>query len=248
MADFKKILEHPENQTVIDKLLMGGTPKEVCEYLGAKFSKPDEKHLRLSESLLKEFKKQYCDTGKFLDKIVKDEKSGALDKQITQSLLNTTSWKERVAELADDKIDLERKIIEQMSMLEQRQEQIYDKIQQNPENVKLDYVMTKYFELSAMLIERADKVINKAPDQRIEHTYTVKMVEEQSVILQEAIRRVISRLDPHLASTFMDMLSEEMSDLKSPNDVAPVTINAANKELSKIDAKVKVLDAKFEDV
>ena len=40
-------------------------------------------------------------------------------------------------------------------------EQIFDKIQENPGSTKLDYVMTKYFELSTMLLEKADKIINK---------------------------------------------------------------------------------------
>lgn len=248
MADYKKILDHPEVQGIIDKLMMGETPKDVSAYLKHKYNKPDENHLRLSASLLEQFVKNYCNTSDFMTKIVKDEKKGALDKQIAQSLMNNKTWKERLAELADDKIDLERKLAEQLAMMEQRQEQIFDKIQENPGSTKLDYVMTKYFELNMMIIEKIEKIVNKAPDQRIEHTVSVQMVEQYSSVLQEGIRRVIARLPAEQATEFMEMLSEEMASVKPPRDAVPVTMNAAKKEVARLEDKGAKLDAKFEEI
>lgn len=247
MADYKKILDHPEVQGITDKLLMGDTPKEVAAYLKHKYQKPGENHLRLSASLLDQFVKNYCNTSDFMNKIVKDEKAGALDKQIAQSLLNNKTWQDRIAELADDKIDLERKLAEQLAMMEQRQEQIFDKIQENPGSTKLDYVMTKYFELNMMIIEKIEKIVNKAPDQRIEHTVSVQMVEQYSSVLQDAIRRVIGRLPPEQAADFMEMLSQEMTSVKPPID-APVTMNAAKKDVASLESKANKLDEKFEEI
>src|SRR5690606_17698339 len=102
---FNKLLEHPEHQKIIDKLLSGESTKEVSQYLKLKYDKPDENHLRLSTALLDEFKKKWMDAGDFIAKIVHDEKAGKLDKQIAQSLLNNNTWKERVATLADEEID-----------------------------------------------------------------------------------------------------------------------------------------------
>ena len=246
MADFNKLLQHPECEKIINKLGSGDTPKEVCAYLKHKYSKPDENHLRLSASLLDEFLKSYGSTADFMEKIVRDERAGALDKEIAKSLLNNKSWKERLANVTDEKIDLERKLYEQLYMLEQRQEQIFDKIQENPGNAKLDYVMTKYFELNMVLVEKIEKIVNKAPDQRIEHTYTVQMVEQQAVALQEAIKAVIGRLEPEMASLFMDMLTEEMARLKSPNDIPVQTFDKTKKDVAKFEKKVEKLDEDFE--
>lgn len=244
MADYKKILDHPEVQGIIDKLMMGEKPKEVSAYLKHKYSKPDENHLRLSASLLEQFVKNYCNTSDFMTKMVNDEKSGKLDKQIADSLLNNATWKERLAELADDKIDVEKKLIQQIHMMDVRAEQIFDKIQENPGSTKLDYVMTKYFELSTTLLEKADKIINKSPDQRIEHVHTVQMVEEQSAALQNAIRRVIARLDPDRANEFMELLGEELSNVSVPVETQ-VTLPEAKKEVFKIEDKAASLDAEL---
>lgn len=242
MADYKKILDHPEVQGIIDKLMMGETPKDVSSYLKHKYDKPDENHLRLSASLLDKFLKNYCNTSDFMNKMVKDEKNGALDKQIADSLLNNKTWKERLANLTDEKIDIEKRLIQQIHIMDVRAEQIFDKIQENPGSTKLDYVMTKYFELSTMLLEKADKIINKAPDQRIEHVHTVQMVEQQSAVFQNAIRRVIARLEPDRANEFMELLAEEMSELKSPQLEAPVTVASSQKEVTKVEEKALELD------
>lgn len=241
MADFKKILDHPEVQGIIDKLMMGDSPKDVSVYLKNKYDKPDENHLRLAASLLEQFVKNYCNTSDFLDKIVKDEKNGALDKTIAKSLINNQTWQDRLANLADDKIDIEKRLLQQLHLMDVRAEQIFDKIQENPGSTKLDYVLTKYFELSTMLLEKADRIINKTPDQRIEHIHSVQVVEQHSTILQEAIRRAIARLDPDLASDVMDMITQEFDALKPPNN-NPIPIDKAKKEVIKLEAKAELFD------
>lgn len=244
MADFKKIIEHPEHQSIIDKLLMGEKPSDIASYLKYKYDKPDENHLRLSASLLDQFLKTYLNASEFVDKLVKDSKSNSLDKQIPASLLNNSTWQERIANLADDKINIEKKLIQHMELLERRMEQIYDKIQENPGNTKLDYVLTKYFELSSIHMEKIDKIVNKSPDQRIEHTYSVQMISEHSNAIQEALRKVISRLPPEQSFEIMQMLNEELSSLKTsaPQVLTPKMIS---KEVEIIDSKIEKLEKEF---
>ncbi len=74
--------------------------------------------------------------------------------------------------------------------------------------------MVKYFDLLFQAIEKADKVINERPDQRIEHTYTVQMVEQHSVAFQEAIRDLLLELGPEQSARFMELLNERLTDLK----------------------------------
>jgi len=244
-SEYGKLLQHPECERLVNKLGSGDTPKEVCAYLKHKYPGPDENHLRLSASMLEKFHKSFGSTSDFMEKVIRDEKAGSLDKDIAKSLLNNKGWKERLANVMDEKVDVEKKLVEQMTMMEVRQEQIFDKIQDNPGNTKLDFVLSKYFELNMMVIEKIDKVINKSPDQRIEHTYTVQMVEQQSVALQEAIKKVIGRLDPEIASLFMDMLGEEMSKLQSPSEVPAQSFNKTREDVAKLEAKADKLDEKI---
>jgi hypothetical protein len=225
MADIKKLLDHPEKQGIITRLVSGDAPKVVAAYLKNKYAKPDENHLRLPATLLKEFIDTYGDHYGFVKKIVKDDRDGKLDKQVSASLLENKEWKGYLEEVRDEDIDFRRKWKNLIHMLEVRLEQVFDKIQENPGNTKPDYVMEKYMNTWMQVLEKADKMINERPDVRIEHSYTVQMVEQQTVAFQEAIRRVLERLEPELATLFVDLLNEELSNLKPDFNNTPVRRN-----------------------
>lgn len=250
MADFKKLLDHPEKQKIINKLLSGDLPKDVAQYLKLKYTKDDETHLRLSINLLQEFKTKHLDKAGFLQKIVQADQDGKLDKAIAESLLANKEWKDRLAEYIDDEIDLKKEIRDLLHILKARAEQVFDKIQESPGNIKLDYVMAKYFELLGNVIEKADKIINERPDQRIEHTHTVQVVEEYSIVLQETIRELLLRMGPEYSATFMEMLADKMNKLKNPSDGA-VSIQALGKkrmEFGKLSSRADILDAEIGEI
>jgi hypothetical protein len=250
MADFKKLLDHPEKQTIITKLTSGESPKVVSAYLKDKYQKPDESHLRLSVNLLQEFLDTYADHHGYVQKVIKNEYDSKLDKKIAESLLNNKEWKQRLEESAGKHIDFKERLANLLTIIEARTEQIFDLIQSNPESTKTDYVFTKYLEILMMVIEKGDKLFNDKPDIRIEHSYTVQMVEQQSIAFQEAIRRVLERLGPELTYTFMDLLREEMSKINPGNMIEAVPSAAASLEknskiLGKVFDKVEEMDTKL---
>jgi hypothetical protein len=216
MSDFKKITDHPEYEKIVERLMSGTSSKEISQDLKLKYDQPDESHLRLSSSLLDDFKKNYLHKYDEMIQLASQEK---LDKKIAKSLLNQSSYKERLDKYTEEKIDVNKKLNQLAHILEVRQEQIFDKIQENPGNTKLDYVLTKYFELNKGLLEAIDKIVNKAPDQRIEHVHSVKVIEEHSIVLQEAIRRVLTKMNPELVSIFMDELSKELKKARAVTDL-----------------------------
>ena len=248
MANFKKILDHPEKQKVIDKLVSGDTPKDVAQYLKLKFHGKDEAHLRLSANLLKEFQEQHLDQTGFINKIAKADGDGKLDKQIAQSLVESKEWRERVADTAGKEIDLKEKINSLLYLLEARAEQVFDKIQENPGSTKADYVMVKYFDLLFQAIEKADKVINERPDQLVEHTYTVQMVEQHSVAFQEAIRDLLLEMGPEQSARFMELLNDRLAKLKDPNDLPPPSVEKSTQEVSKMLDKGQALNGDLEEL
>lgn len=248
MVDFTKIIDHPEKTTIISKLVSGESPKLVSKYLKDKYPKPDEGHLRVPATTLKEFLDTYANHHGYVKKIVQRDTNSKLDKKIHESLLDTRAWRERVLEGVDKEINYLDKLDSVLTILETRAEQIFDMIQGDPENTRTDYVFTKYMELLMLAIEKGDKIRNDRPDVRVEHTYTVQMVEQQSVAFQEAIRRVLERLGPEYSSIFMQILTEEMQKMTA-NDVSgaltPKQIEKEREGLDKLEEQVHEFDEKL---
>jgi hypothetical protein len=251
-ADFSKIVDHPEKTNIITKLVHGDSPKLVAQYLKDKYQKPDESHLRISEATLKEFLSSYGDHHGIVKKIIQKDVDSKLDRKIADSLMNTQAWKERLVDKVGEEIDYRQKLDNVLTILETRAEQIFDLIQNDPENTKnADYIFTKYLEMLMFAIEKADKIRNDKPDVRIEHTYTVQMVEQQSLAFQEAIKRVLDRLGPDYSSLFMDLLNEEMNKINPKSfDQPPVTpaklVAKDHIMIDKIDGDVKEMEAEFD--
>lgn len=236
MADFAKILSHPEKDKLITKLIQGDTPKDVAQYLKVKYHEKDQTALRLSSSLLQEFIDKYFNQYQFLDKLVADEKAGKTDKLVYESLLNNKSWKDRIAGLADQEIDFKKKVQELVVLISARAEQIFDKIQQNPDNMKPDYALIKWFELLMNTVEKANKMVNDLPDKVIQHDISVTMVEQHSVMFQEAIRETLLELSPEVSALFMDKLTVKLNGMK-PNNLPlpkPKSIEIRQNELSQL--------------
>ena len=243
MSNFQKILEHPESDKIIGKLVSGDPSSKVSEYLRIKYNKKDEKHLRISSGILKEFTDKYLSQYDSLEKIIEDEKNNKLDKKISKSIINNKTWQERLADRVDKEINLKDKILQILSVLEARAEQVFDQIQQKPDNFKGDYVLIKYLELLFNAIEKCDKIINDKPDQVIEHNYTIKMVEQHSAVLQEAIRDVLREMDPEFSALFLDRLATRMKEIEEPVNISSkMSIEQAEEILPK-----NILEAEFSD-
>jgi len=233
MADFSKILSHPEKEKLITKLVQGETPKDVAQYLKIKYHQKEETHLRLSANLLQEFIDKYFNQYQFLDKLVADEKANKTDKLVYESLLNNKAWKNRIADFADEEIDFKKKVQQLVVIISARAEQVFDKIQQNPEGTKGDYALIKWLELLMNALEKADKLVNERPDKIIQHDISVTMVEQHSVLFQETIRELLLELSPEVSARFMDILTTKLNQLKPENVSMPrqKTIEAKKVEI-----------------
>lgn len=234
MSKFQKLLDHPERDKIIGKLVNGESPKEVAQYLKIKYHKQDETHLRLSGAVLQEFVDKYL-SGQYnlLSKVIEDEKKGKLDKKIAESLINCKTWREKMDEFLDTEIDLKKQIQRAAMMIEARLEQVWDKIQENPGSFKGDYILTKHFDSWIAALEKADKLVNERPDKLVQHDITINMVEQHSVAFQEAIRDLLLELDPEISARFMELLTEKLSSFKSEDVVSkPLSIEERKKEVA----------------
>src|ERR1700686_5284326 len=58
---YKKILDHPDREEIISKLIIGISPADISEWLKAKYTNVNEKSLLISENILKSFQTNYLD-------------------------------------------------------------------------------------------------------------------------------------------------------------------------------------------
>ena len=251
---FTKLIDHPEKQSIISKLVSGDSAKVVAQYLKDKYPKPDEGHLRIPATTLQEFMDTYANHHGYIKKIVQGNADSKLDKKIQESLMDNRTWRERIIGTAEKEFNYLEKLHSILTILEARTEQMFDMIQSDPESTRNDYIFNKHLEQLMMVIEKCDKIKNDRPDIRVEHHhYTVQMVEQQSFAFQEAIRRVLDRMGPEQTSVFMDLLKQEMGKINA-KEINPLPPIQTQKELErdyasidKLNSKVHDLDSEFEE-
>jgi hypothetical protein len=214
VADFSKLLAHPDKDEIISKIITGQVPKNIADWLKLKYPGKDQGHLRLPMALLKEFvDKGALDMAAQFQADLNGVVSG---KEMSASLKNNKTYQERLVELADKEIDIKTMITETLLMIRARAEQVFDIIQENPRSWKPDYVMIKYFEILFNSIEKCDKIINNKPDQVVQHNITMQVMESNIAIFQEAIRETAAEIDPEIAFIFIDKLTAKMKSLQEP--------------------------------
>lgn len=218
--DFSAILLHPDKEEIITKLLTGVLPKKISQWLKLKYSQKEQHHLQISIKLLDEYNRTHV--GNLMEHLQRDiavvkspDPTGEM-KVLAKSLLNNKTYRERLLELANSQLDIKKMIKDLVLIINERVEQVFDKIQENPTNFKADYVLIKYFELLLNATEKFDKIVNNAPDQIIQHNVSVKMVDQYTAALQEAVRKTLAQIDTESAMLFVEILGQELRKLESP--------------------------------
>lgn len=227
--DFSQIVDHPDHDEIISKIVTGVSPKDINQWLKVKYSNKDQKHLQLSVKLIQEFIDKHGDLEAQLKRdmlAVKTGDASLSEYKVSQSLLNNKTYQERLIELADAEIDLKKMVAELVHTCRARMIQVFDKIQQNPASLgKADYMLLKYFEVLFLAMEKFDKIVNNAPDQIIQHNVTMQAMEQHTAIFQEAIRETLAEIDSEAALLFMEIFAQKLHSLKMPVQNNPTIEN-----------------------
>lgn len=215
MADYSNLLCHPDKDEIISKLVSGIKPKDISDWLKLKYSEKEQSHLRLSGVLLKDFIENNLDLYSQLRNDIINTKDGKdVNKKISESLINNKTYKERLNELADNELDIKKILKETVFLIRERIEQVWDKVQENPSNLKPDYALIKWFEILLNSAEKFNKIVNEAPDQVVQHNVSLQLVEQHTLVLQDAIRATLSEIDPDIAFLFIEKLNDKLAKLK----------------------------------
>ena len=240
-VDFSKLLSHPNKDEIISKLVTGVQPSEVSDWLKLKYSDDDQKHLRLSQQLLKTFIENNLDLYKTLQDDILVISSGQ-EKEISESLKNNKTYKARLTELVDQELDIKKIMVETVFLIRQRVEQVFDKAQENPESLKPDPTLIKWMELLLNTTEKYNKIVNQAPDSIVQHNVSVQVIEQHTAFLQDAIRETMAEEDPQMAYLFLDKLNAKMERIKEPQGASSISIEKRLNEAQILEAKIQKIE------
>ena len=132
-------------------------------------------------------------------------------------------------------------LVSTITLIRDRAEQVFDKIQEDPEDFKGDTVLIRWFDQLFNAVDKYDKIINQSPDQIIQHNVTIQAVEEHTAIFQDVIRETLTHFDPEVSFLFVELLTERLAKLKPPQE-EKLTVDRRLAEATKLNEKITNID------
>ena len=212
-----KILEHPDRDEIISKLLLGISAKDISSNLSIRYGDVDKK-LILSESTISSFKKNSLNIYKTIQEdLHKTSVALATGTEANLTIKSNPQYKEAMLKLANNELDVKTMLGNLILSVENRVAQLTDLIQQDPENInsKNERLLNEYIDRLQGALEKWHKYILQVPDHVSQVNVSVQHIDTQMAVLHEVIRRVLSHMDYETSLLFWDLLKEEMDKVKS---------------------------------
>lgn len=226
----KKILEHPDKDEIIAKLVLDVSPQDINEWLASKYTNVSEAKFVVAEKSIKTFKENYLDVYSIIQEdIIKTKQavSNNTEEELKLAVANNPTYRSRMFELAGKEIDVRKMIAQLCVAIETRVAQVFDEIQENPRdiNTKIDRLMIEYAEVLGNILEKYYKFTEGPTEaQFIQNNVTLQFMDQHILVFQEAIREVLAEMDLESSMMFMERFNEKLLRLKLPEkDAIPNT-------------------------
>ena len=223
----KKILEHPDKDEIIAKLVLDYPAKDIHDWLAAKYTNVSESKFVVAEKSIKVFKENYLDVYSMIREDMlktKQAVAASTEDQLELAVKSNPTYKSKMLELAGKEIDVRSMVAQLCLAIETRLGQVFDEIQEDPRNIntKIDRVLIEYGELLGGLLEKYYKFTENPADLVIQHNVTLQAVDQHISVFHDVIRDVLSQLDLESSMLFMEMFQEKMAKLKPPTQEQPL--------------------------
>ena len=217
-----KIINHPDKERIIEKLLSGESVKEIETWLEKKY--PRSKRLHVSYMTLQKFRSDNLNIkGDVLEDIKNkkneiDKKNIELEtKMIVQS---SNAYKQKIDEIASSELDVTRRLLEMDRLVNSRIEHYFNLLETGG-SIKEDKIFLEYVNTMKSLMQDWKKYIEGFADKKIEHNINVNIVNEHARILKETILEILREMDPKLIPTFVEKVNYKMRQLDVYQDADP---------------------------
>lgn len=210
----KKVLNHPDKEELIKKLLDGNSVKEVEGWLVQKY--PRTKRLHVSYMTLQKFRTEHLNLkGEVLEDI--KNKRTEVDKAASEAeakmiIANSSAYKQKINEIASSELDVTRRLLELDALVSSRIEHYFNVLQQGG-GIREDKIIVEYINTMRALMQDWKKYIEGVADKKIEHNINVNVINDQAKILKECVLEILKQLNPELTYTFVNMVDTKMRQL-----------------------------------
>lgn len=227
----KKILEHPDKDEIIAKLVLDYSAKDIHDWLANKYTNVSEAKFVVAEKSIKVFKENYLDVYSMIREDMLKTKEAIVtstEDQLELAVKNNPTYKSKMLELAGKEIDVRSMVAHLCIAIETRLGQVFDEIQEDPRNInsRIDRVLIEYGELLGGLLEKYYKFTENPADLVIQHNVTLQAVDQHISVFHDVIREVLSQMDLESSMLFMELFNDRMSKLKPPSPEKPMDTDA----------------------
>jgi len=216
-----KVLNHPDKEDIIRKLLDGESVKEVERWLIQKY--PRTKRLHVSYMTLQKFRTDNLNLrGEVLEDI--KNKRAEVDKQSAEAeakmIINSSSaYQQKISEIASSELDVTKRLLELDALVNSRIEYYFNLLQQGG-SIRGDKIMLEYINTMKSLMQDWKKYIEGFADKKVEHNININVINEQARMLKEAVIEVLRELNPELTYNFINSLDLKMRQISySKNNI-----------------------------
>ncbi len=203
----KKVLNHPDKEDIIKKLLEGDSVKIVEAWLKQKY--PRTKRLHVSYMTLQKFRGEHLNLkGEVLDDI--KNRRAEVDKASSEAeakmiIKASSSYQQKLDEIASNELDVSKRLLEMDALINSRIEYYYNMLQQGG-TPREDKIFIEYINTMKSLMQDWKKYIEGVADKKVEHNININVVNEQARILKESVLSVLQELSPDLVPVFIERL------------------------------------------
>lgn len=219
----QEIISHPDAQEIIAKLSMDKSPAEIHDWLAAKYS--NQKQLVISKKDLQIFQSEHLDFYAIIrEDLLKTHFQLTQAQNSTEEIVKgNDAYQKRLLEIADKELDIKQIVKSLVVKIEFRADQVFNLIQNDPRNVKMDRNLVEWLNLLLQTLEKFDLITNGNPETiNIQNNINIQLVDEHLQVIHEIIRDILSNLDYETSLLFTELWSQKIGELKARNtDLEP---------------------------
>ncbi len=210
-----KVLNHPEREDIIKKLVNGESVKEVEKWLRKKH--PRTNRLQISYATLQKFRKDHLHIeGDVLDKIKQAKKEQTLEsgELETKAIIAASSaYQDKINEIVSNELDSNKKLLEMSALITSRMEYYFNSLNDGT-NIQKDRMFLDLIGAQRGLVQDWKKYVEGVADQKIEHNININVINEQVTVLKSIVFEVLQEMSPELIPIFVEKMNSKLENTK----------------------------------
>jgi len=211
----KKVLQHPDKEIIISKLIEGESLREIESWLKNKY--PRKKRLHISYMTLQKFRQENLNIeGQVLDDIKNKRNEKIREETIAEQKMiieSSNAYQDKINSVINNEIDVSKRLLEMDALITSRIEFYYNMLQEGG-GVKEDKVFLEYVNMMKGLMQDWKKYIEGFADKKIDHNVNINVAFDQIKVLKSVIYDILEEIDPSLINIFINKLDTKMRELE----------------------------------